>query len=58
MLKLKLYRMKSLNNKDALSYGELDDELWTEIQKYRTEGALVLCMGAGTIDPWVRGQLN
>ncbi len=49
---------KHITNKDALSYGELDDELWTEIQKYRTEGALVLCMGAGTIDPWVRGQLN
>lgn len=47
-----------ITNKDALSYGELNDELWTHIQKYRTEGALVLCMGAGTIDSWVRGQLK
>lgn len=49
---------QNITNKDAVSYGELNDALWADIQNYRTEGALVLCMGAGTIDPWVREQLS
>lgn len=49
---------QNITNKDAISYGELNDALWADIQNYRAEGALVLCMGAGTIDPWVREQLS
>lgn len=48
----------AITNQDALRYSELNDELWTEIQSSRNEGALVLCMGAGTIDGWVRQKLH
>jgi UDP-N-acetylmuramate--alanine ligase len=36
---------------------ELDDNLWNNIEKARAEGKLVLLMGAGSIDTWVRQQL-
>jgi UDP-N-acetylmuramate--alanine ligase len=35
----------------------LDDSLWSEIQHHREIGHLVLCMGAGSIDGWVRNKL-
>ena len=47
-----------LTNKDAVQYAELNDELWEKIQAHRNEGKLVLCMGAGTIDGWVRNKLK
>ncbi|MGH7218529.1 MAG: Mur ligase domain-containing protein [Candidatus Microsaccharimonas sp.] len=47
----------NITNKDAIEYAELGDALWAEIQKHRDEGHLVLCMGAGTIDAWVREKL-
>ncbi len=37
---------------------EMNDELWRVIQSARGSGKLVLCMGAGTIDGWVRGRLQ
>ncbi len=33
---------------------ELDNVLWDNVQKARETGKLVLCMGAGSIDSWVR----
>lgn len=42
-------------NKVILS--ELDDQLWKNIEAERTAGRLVLVMGAGSIDSWVRQQL-
>lgn len=36
---------------------ELDDELWHNINRHRADGDLVLCMGAGSIDGWLRGKL-
>lgn len=33
---------------------DFDDKLWNCIQRHIDEGHLVLCMGAGTIDEWVR----
>jgi len=47
-----------VTNQAALSYGELNNELWSEVQALRNEGKLVLLMGAGTIDGWVREKLN
>jgi len=47
-----------VTNQQALHYGELNDELWAEVQKYREQGSLVLFMGAGTIDGWVREKLK
>lgn len=35
---------------------ELDDTLWQRITDHRAAGHLVLCMGAGSIDSWVRQQ--
>ncbi|HEY8886770.1 MAG TPA: Mur ligase domain-containing protein [Candidatus Microsaccharimonas sp.] len=43
-----------LTNKETVHITELGDELWNNIQQARSEGKLVLCMGAGTIDSWVR----
>ena len=48
---------ENLVNKDEVYYTELDDELWQYINKAREDGKLVLCMGAGSIDSWVRAQL-
>ncbi len=49
---------ENLTNKEVVEYAELNDALWTQIQKHRDAGHLVLCMGAGTIDGWVRERLN
>lgn len=46
-----------ITNKAALHAANLDDDLWTIIQKARKDNKLVLLMGAGTIDSWVRSQL-
>lgn len=48
---------KDITNHESVHIADLNDELWSNIQKARTEGKLVLCMGAGTIDHWVRQQL-
>lgn len=37
---------------------DLDDELWAEVQRHRDAGHLVLFMGAGSIDEWVRSKLD
>lgn len=37
---------------------EMDDDLWRAIEKARDDGKLVLAMGAGSIDGWVREQLT
>lgn len=47
-----------LQNRDTVRYTELNDELWQSITAERAAGKLVLCMGAGTIDGWVRKQLQ
>jgi len=37
---------------------DLDDALWSSISKARGAGKLVLCMGAGSIDGWLRQHLS
>jgi len=49
---------KKLTNESVLHYAELGDALWTNINRHRDAGRLVLCMGAGSIDGWVRKKLN
>lgn len=49
---------KDITNKEAVHITELNDALWRNIKAARERGALVLCMGAGSIDDWVRTQLN
>lgn len=48
----------NISNKTALEIAELDDGLWQAIQAAREQNKLVLCMGAGTIDGWVRSKLS
>jgi UDP-N-acetylmuramate--alanine ligase len=46
-----------LTNSEIAESAELNDELWTEIEQARADGALVLVMGAGPIDAWVHNKL-
>ncbi len=48
----------NITNQASIEYAELNDELWQAVQTARQNGALVLCMGAGSIDSWVRGRLG
>ena len=48
---------QNITNKESLHVADLNNELWGTIQKARDEGKLVLCMGAGSIDEWVRNEL-
>jgi UDP-N-acetylmuramate--alanine ligase len=43
-----------LVNRQDVVFSQLDNALWQAIQAAREDGALVLCMGAGTIDGWLR----
>lgn len=45
-----------LENRDNVRYADLDDNLWQNITRERQAGKLVLAMGAGTIDDWLRSQ--
>lgn len=49
--------IKNISNKDDIEIADLNEELWNNIEKARSDGKLVLCMGAGTIDGWVREKL-
>lgn len=44
-------------NPEKLHFADLDDNLWQNITIAQKSGKLVLCMGAGTIDGWIREQL-
>lgn len=46
-----------IENHEAVHIAEMNDELWVNIQKARDRGALVLVMGAGSIDDWLRKML-
>lgn len=47
----------SLHRTD-ITIAEPDDALWQTISDLRRDGYLVLCMGAGSIDGWLRQQLD
>lgn len=46
-----------ITNHEAVHFAEMNDELWQVIEQARAGGKLVLCMGAGTIDGWLRQHL-
>jgi UDP-N-acetylmuramate--alanine ligase len=48
----------NVSNRESVRIAELDDELWTALELHRQNGDLVLCMGAGSIDAWVRSHLS
>lgn len=49
---------QNLVNRYSVHFSELDDNLWQNIDKARSQNKLVLIMGAGSIDSWVRNRLK
>lgn len=49
---------EDLDNATSVIVCDLNDELWSNIETARAEGKLVLVMGAGSIDEWVREKLS
>ena len=49
---------KNVTNHDQIHIADLNDKLWDTIQSARNDGKLVLCMGAGDIDGWIRKKLK
>lgn len=49
--------IQNISNSEAVQPADFNDELWNVIQTARSDGKLVLCMGAGSIDEWVRSRL-
>lgn len=49
--------IQNITNKQVIQLAELNEELWHRIELARQEGKLVLCMGAGSIDGWLRAHL-
>jgi len=48
---------ENVTNHDAIHFADLDDALWETIQRARDQDSLVLVMGAGTVDGWLRDKL-
>ncbi len=46
-----------LANRSSVEYRDLNNQLWADIQRARALGGLVVVMGAGTVDDWLRVQL-
>ena len=44
-------------NRESIHITDMTDGLWRLINLHRKNGDLVLCMGAGSIDGWVRARL-
>lgn len=49
---------KSITNKEHVHEAQFDDTLWHIIQTARNEGKLVVGMGAGAIDGWLREHVK
>lgn len=45
---------RNISNHESVHIADLNDDLWNTIQESLDNGMLVLCMGAGSIDGWVR----
>jgi len=50
--------IQNITNKQSVIIAELNDKLWNDVTELRNEGKLVLFMGAGTIDGWLRKKLS
>lgn len=48
----------NISNKRDIEAANLNDDLWETIEQHRMIGHLVLCMGAGSIDGWIRDRLK
>ncbi|NCQ54222.1 hypothetical protein COV88_00020 [Candidatus Saccharibacteria bacterium CG11_big_fil_rev_8_21_14_0_20_41_19] len=49
--------IKNITNISDIHIANFNDELWNTIKNAQSEGKLVLCMGAGKIDGWLRERL-
>lgn len=49
---------RNITNRKNIVYADLNETLWHDIQAARQSGKLVLGMGAGNIDGWLREQLQ
>lgn len=47
-----------VKNRSSVHAADLDEELWHTIHSARDAGKLVLCMGAGSIDGWLRHHIS
>ena len=50
--------IENITNKDIIQIADFNDELWNKIQQSREKGNLIIFMGAGKIDSWVRNKLS
>lgn len=50
--------VENITNKQVIDVSELNEELWQAIEVARRDGKLVLGMGAGSIDGWLRSHLT
>ncbi len=50
--------IKNIPNKQHIHIADLDDALWSTIETARQSGKMVIGMGAGSIDSWLRQHLN
>ena len=50
--------IKNITNKECIRVVDFNDELWNIIQEKRSQNILVLGMGAGKIDDWLRSKLD
>lgn len=50
--------IRHITNKSAVHIVDFNDELWTIIQQARADGKLVIGMGAGAIDGWLRTNIS
>lgn len=48
----------NITNKNCIKVSDFNDELWQSIQTALSKNKLVVCMGAGKIDGWVRDRLK
>jgi UDP-N-acetylmuramate--alanine ligase len=48
---------QNVTNKNAVHIAELDEKLWNDIKSAQASSKLVLAMGAGNIDGWLRDRL-
>lgn len=49
---------EKLVNRKTVQYADLNDKLWDSIEEHRHNGKLVLAMGAGSIDSWLRSHIK
>lgn len=50
--------VESTTNKQSIEVCSMNDQLWQAIKSHISDGDLVLCMSAGSLDAWIRQKSN